>query len=309
MRQWRVGSFSMGLVLVLLGVALLLELLKGYPAAFELAYTWWPAILIVLGLEVLVAGFFNRGEQVRIRYDFLSMLLVLIFFCFSLAAYSLQVSGVFGWLRENIVSRSYTTPVPLEEISLDGIKKIVLTSTAGNLEIRSTTGDTLSVFGQATLFAPTAEEAAELADSGKVQSHRAGDTLFVNIPRLATRESFGPYRSQTLHHTVLIPAGVALEARNDRYSGEVTVVLEHLAAAWSVQTDGSVRVSLDPGLDTTVKGTVEYGEAGFKGNAAWEIIDSEQPGLPAARGRVLLGKGTWPLEITARNGITLNVLP
>ena len=42
MRQWRVGSFSMGLVLVLLGIGLLLYQLKGAPAALDLIFNWWP---------------------------------------------------------------------------------------------------------------------------------------------------------------------------------------------------------------------------------------------------------------------------
>jgi len=52
MRKWRVGTISMGILLVATGILLLLGEIKGISGAM-LILRWWPVILIVLGVEIL----------------------------------------------------------------------------------------------------------------------------------------------------------------------------------------------------------------------------------------------------------------
>lgn len=53
MRQWRAGTFSMGLILVLFGFALLFSTLKGAQGV-KFIVDLWPVALIVLGGEIII---------------------------------------------------------------------------------------------------------------------------------------------------------------------------------------------------------------------------------------------------------------
>src|SRR5690625_7952784 len=75
MRTWRVGSISMGVSLLLLGVLLLLSQFFQVKVT-TIFLTWWPVILIVLGLELLVYLFLSKQENPVIKYDFLSVVFV-----------------------------------------------------------------------------------------------------------------------------------------------------------------------------------------------------------------------------------------
>ena len=68
MRKWRVGTVSMGLMLVATGILLLMSELQGYNGAMMIL-RWWPAILIILGVEVLAYIFLSRDDQPKVKFD------------------------------------------------------------------------------------------------------------------------------------------------------------------------------------------------------------------------------------------------
>lgn len=85
-RVRRVGTLTMGVALILTGVAIGVSLI--WPSFdLTLIFRLCPLILVVLGCEVLVSSF-AKGD-VKLKYDFLSMLV-----CFVLIVASLGVSLV-----------------------------------------------------------------------------------------------------------------------------------------------------------------------------------------------------------------------
>jgi hypothetical protein len=86
MRQWRVGTFSMGILLVSLGFVLLVSQVIGI-SVIDQAIKWWPAILIILGLEVLIHIYTSNQEEPRVKYDVFSIFLVFMIMLFSIAAH------------------------------------------------------------------------------------------------------------------------------------------------------------------------------------------------------------------------------
>lgn len=89
MRKWRVGTFSMGVLLILVGVLLLLGELKGI-SAVKLIFTWWPVVLIILGIEVLVHIYFSGEENPRVRYDGFSIFIIILIIMITLFAYGVR---------------------------------------------------------------------------------------------------------------------------------------------------------------------------------------------------------------------------
>ena len=75
MRQWRVGTLTMGLVLVLSGIGLLYAQFDRAGAVGSLLQ-WWPDIFVLLGIEVLVQNYWKKDEGSGLRYDILSIIIV-----------------------------------------------------------------------------------------------------------------------------------------------------------------------------------------------------------------------------------------
>jgi hypothetical protein len=89
MRQWRVGTISMGILLITIGVLLIFQRVNGISSvAFILR--WWPIVLILIGIEVLTYAYFSKQDSPKIKYDGLSIFIVIILIIFSVGAYTLS---------------------------------------------------------------------------------------------------------------------------------------------------------------------------------------------------------------------------
>lgn len=77
----RVGSITFGIILILLGIALLLQLI--FPAiTYSVILDFWPVTLIVLGLEVLIANM--RSDQTDFQFDGWSILFLFLVLGFTI---------------------------------------------------------------------------------------------------------------------------------------------------------------------------------------------------------------------------------
>ena len=98
MKRWRVGSLSMGIILVASGILLMVSLIIKV-SVLNILLTFWPIILICLGLEILLHLFFKKedGTNVKIKYDVLSVFFIgfvlMISFLFYVASFSVELLG------------------------------------------------------------------------------------------------------------------------------------------------------------------------------------------------------------------------
>ncbi|MGH4139179.1 LiaI-LiaF-like domain-containing protein [Clostridium sp.] len=71
----RVGTFTTGIVLVIFGIMFLLRLIN--PSInYSLIASMWPLVLIILGIEIIVAYIINKEEIMK--YDFGAIILVIM---------------------------------------------------------------------------------------------------------------------------------------------------------------------------------------------------------------------------------------
>lgn len=312
MRQWRVGSFSMGLILVLLGIGLLIDRFSGTPKALELVVTWWPLALILLGIEILAVGFLSRNEQFKIKYDGWSILLTIVLFFFCLGSYALSYSGVLPQIREALSLTEHSCAIPDQETNLAGIKKVVISSREGDLELHSISGEKLTVLGQATIRASSAEAAAELARQARAEIKTVGDTLFIQTNRVPERNNIFMSNYSKSARAIFVPAGISLEVIRPHTGSNTTLSLDSLAASWSVDSGGPVRINLAPDLDLTLSGSVPWSRENLTGNADWEYTSEEDPDNgphQKASGKIKLGEGRWPLVVFSEQSIEANLRP
>lgn len=81
MKTRRVGSLTCGIVLVLVGVLCLVHIF--YPALhYEYILRGWPIILIMIGVELLLANAYH-SENVEIKYDAAAIVLVFLLVIFA----------------------------------------------------------------------------------------------------------------------------------------------------------------------------------------------------------------------------------
>ena len=77
----RVGTFTTGIVLVIFGIMFLIHLI--YPSfSYLRVASLWPVVLVLLGIEIIVACLINKEEL--IKYDFCAIILILMLSFFSM---------------------------------------------------------------------------------------------------------------------------------------------------------------------------------------------------------------------------------
>ena len=92
----RVGTLSAGISLVVFGMLYLLHMV--IPAiTFRLIASLWPAVLILLGIEMILAYIINKED--RMRYDAGSVILILVLAIFSICMAAFQTAMDCHWIR------------------------------------------------------------------------------------------------------------------------------------------------------------------------------------------------------------------
>jgi hypothetical protein len=77
MRQWRMGTLTLGLLLIALGCGFILIKL-GIINSIVQILSWWPLAIILLGIEVLFGGFLFMDERCKLKFDGFSVLAILL---------------------------------------------------------------------------------------------------------------------------------------------------------------------------------------------------------------------------------------
>lgn len=210
MRTWRVGTFSMGASLLILGVTLLISQFSEVNMNHMLI-SWWPFIFIVLGVEVLLYLWLQRAGKERLKYDILSIFFIGILGMVGLTFVVLSQVGVTDYV-ERLLTREYVTmELPEYDQSLkEEIERVVVKSPSeSTLTVETTPSSTLSVFG--TYSGEFDRETGKLtATDDYITTTKKGDTLYVTIKKPAS--GLGPISTHyTMNPTILIPQHVNLE--------------------------------------------------------------------------------------------------
>lgn len=92
MEQRRVGTFTLGICLVVFGVLFLLHLFINN-IDYLLIFHLWPVVLILLGGEILFYAV--KSPDKHYRYDFAAVLIIFLLVCFAMG-----MAGV-DWIITN----------------------------------------------------------------------------------------------------------------------------------------------------------------------------------------------------------------
>jgi len=120
MSQWKVGSITLGLILIASGILVLISNILGV-SFFEQIIIWWPAVLIVLGIEVLISFFLSQEQPSTVHYNGVSIFLIIILIFGMLGMGGLcklinRYPNSFGFLRDAVKSEQR---VPISDHKID----------------------------------------------------------------------------------------------------------------------------------------------------------------------------------------------
>lgn len=254
MRQWRVGTISMGLLLVGAGLGLLAAQYNAQ--VITAAMRWWPLLLVVLGMEVLVYTYLKKNEDGRVRYDIFSIIIILFLVFSGVGLKTAQDVGIARWVQEQLQLSSYTMIVPETQVPIpSSVQRIVLSSEQNaHLEIRSTSVETLLAGGNIVVRARSEEEARQMAERAlKVSTRETGNTLFITL-------------SGGHHIKVNLPSRLELEVNAP--GQKVALTADQVLANYVITGGSNSEVLLPAGADLSITAMNED-PGRISGNLAW----------------------------------------
>ncbi|MFP7299630.1 LiaF transmembrane domain-containing protein [Neobacillus niacini] len=301
MRTWRVGTFSMGASLVFLGLFLFLSRFMGLDLVHVMS-SWWPILLIVLGIEILLYLFFSKQEKPILKYDFVSILFVGLLGTIGILFATLSATGVMGKVEELAAreERSFELPNFTYQID-DSIKRVVLRTASYQTTVEATDEKELSMFG--TYRTETAKREKLIKSSDEyVYANKKGDTLFVNVKTLPNE--VGPFYSRPqVASTILIPKGVELEVISTGAS--LSLNPRGLENNWSIDGASELDVKARENSNLNIEAVNVYGVEGAEG--AWNITKKGDPNQGDRVDAVhQSGEGKYQVTITNTNYVSLN---
>jgi hypothetical protein len=302
MRTWRVGTFSMGASLIFLGLFLFLSRFLGFDLVHVMT-AWWPILLIVLGVEILLYLFFSRQEKPILKYDFVSILFVGLLGMVGILFATLSATGIMGKVEEVVAREEVSFELPDFSYQMDdSIKRVVLRSVGYQTTIEATDEKEVSMFG--TYRTQTTKKKKLLTSADEyVYANQKGDTLFINVKTLPNE--VGPFYShQEIASTILIPKGVKLEVIGN--GNEITLNPRDLENDWSINGASSlnIKVAENSNLNIAALGVSELNGK----DEAWKVTEKVDPNVEGIERNAVYqsGEGTYHINITNTHYVSLD---
>ncbi|MBP1992569.1 hypothetical protein [Paenibacillus eucommiae] len=212
MKRWRVGTFSMGISLVMVGATLLISTWKGLPA-FDILLGWWPIVFIMLGVEILLFIFFSKKEQPVLYYDMFSIMFVGVLCCFCVVFSLVTSSGVMNEIRYSLGSVEKTLDLPdIKEPISQEVKRIVIQANGQVPKIDKMTGRELHLFGSYRTSTYENLEPVVVNQQDVATIRTVGGTMYIAIKELSRRNGINdtyPFATMTL----TLPEDIPFELR------------------------------------------------------------------------------------------------
>lgn len=269
MRTWRVGTFSMGATLIMLGIFLLVSQWFGFDM-IHVMVSWWPIILIVLGGEILLFLIKSKEDKPFLKYDFLSIIFVGLLGTVGIGFAVLQSTGLIDRAEELMSRENKVFDLPELNYSLDqSVSRIVVDTGNYPITVEGITSSEISMFGTYEVFSGKKEQLVAKPED-YVSVLKKGETVYVKIKGASVHyDSFGDRTS--LAATLLVPQHVKLEV-NGNYN-EITVKPRMLMSNWLIDKASNVSVQLQEKSDLLLSATdVQQ----IKGNQEkWKFQDNQ----------------------------------
>ena len=208
MKKWRVGTVSMGLALIFLGVGFLVHQFNP-GLARGLIVNFLPLVLIALGGEILFVQYWARKREAGYGYDFLGMAFAFLVGLVGLGLYSLTAGGFCGDLAAAALTRPQAVAYRREFAPRGRVREVILETGSGwhhPVRVWDADGERITVIVHG--FTRVKDDGESLAPVVLIEE--VGEAVYV---RLRAPYLEFPWGEQVDQAEVMIPPKYRLNAR------------------------------------------------------------------------------------------------
>ena len=245
MKQWRVGTITLGATLILTGFMWIYSQVAGIPI-YDSVLKWWPLILIMLGIEILVFSIIPKNEEVTVRFSGVSIFLLVMLVLF---LGTMQfVSRGFDYFKGHISIESYDNEITKEyEFSKDKLDTIIIRQSVGTVTLSEAPDEVIHI----KVSVKHRKNNADYIEENLDNMFNSTDNKVFNVYSEAILDNNS---ITSIAYTISIPAGMDVEVYNKLGETNISnisgnVVVESFAGAVGLRDiQGNVRVQNKLGL-------------------------------------------------------------
>lgn len=324
MRQWRVGTLSMGTLLIALGAGLIFAQISS-TEVIEVFLKWWPLLFVLLGIEILGQLFLNKNDSIKIKYDIFSVFIIIIIVISGLSVQAFAEIGLTERARVMMDSRNYVLETEPNEIQVNPeIKRLVIELPPCDVQVYTSNDTAVVSYASADVSADSKEKALELLDDIlKCNSHIAGDTMYLSFDLSLYGSEFA-YNSRIIDCTLFVPDRLDVEVKGNK--SDLSMDVRKLMGDWQIQ-DAFVELNLNQDSNVEIN-AVGFDKSQLDGNVSWNISGeskiepdiapyndngqysySEVDDMSRIKGQYKTGDATHRINIIDGERVTINQVP
>lgn len=298
MRQWRVGTLSGGLLLIFTGSALLYAQFNKL-AVIDTALKWWPVMFILLGVEVLVQSYLRQKDNSQVKYDILSIIIILFIVLTGMGIQTFQELGLTDKIRTEISSQTFNIQNS-EQIPWDGtIQKVVFETKGNPINVHSTSGNSIMARASLRVRAQSQNQAQNFVKSLPSFSQEKVD----NILYIHLNSGYGSQGLMGCDYSFVIPNKINVEMQLE--NSPVSLYLDSVNNNWDITGPGSCEIYLPAGSDLVIDALLNN-HVSIQSNLNWNKSNIINPSGNSNNGsnpeglvqmQAVLGKGTYKMNI------------
>lgn len=225
MRQWRVGTLTMGILLITAGIVSMLSQFKGISILASII-KWWPVVLILLGLEIIIFNVFLKEDKARVKFDGFSIFIILLILLFASGASVFQgfIKGNFpkGYFYFSNNSKYRTELNKSLTIDTEGKNNLIVSNNLGNIHIEKSTGNSVEVEAKITVMNNDEEYAKSLQDS--IIKVEKSSSIKIFAESNSSLNAGNRIQNITVNYLIKVPQNLNIEVENKFGKVEVSDV-------------------------------------------------------------------------------------
>ncbi|WP_028393866.1 DUF4097 family beta strand repeat-containing protein [Bacillus cihuensis] len=325
MRNWRIGSITAGILLIVIGLLWLLQSFLSIPFAKILIYSW-PVICIFLGVEILVLHFFRKDQKLGIHW--LSILLLMLIggtslvfsfgnkamaelgFSFQTTSYSIQEE-----LTSSSTIQEVVISLPNEDVIITGtdeqkvtIEGKVNANVKSDKQLKSKVDEQFSMkqIGN-KVYLDWLDSELELNDLTRITGK-----LHISVPKqAAVRVSIGKgsIRIDNIHASATLKTfngDITTNAYTgvlyaQAHGGDIMLTDSVLTGSSIIESfGGDIVWNISQEQPITLDASTKYGE--IKGNLGWKVAALVNESEEKQQATAKLGSGLYSVMLATESG-------
>ncbi|MCD5325469.1 MULTISPECIES: LiaF transmembrane domain-containing protein [Pontibacillus] len=301
MRKWRVGTISMGLALIFLGALLMVGQFTEWDPV-TLTMSWWPFILIVLGVEVLVYIVLSKKEKPVVQYDILSIFFIGVLGTVAIGLYLMTSLGLVNEVKGAMHTDWEEGSLPsFKEKVTEEIDTVILEESYNDLAIETNNARELHIFGT---FRSDFQKSADIEKSDVASVNVVGDKMYIRLLQGASKD--GLYHSRTFYNrTISLPEDVDVEIRGS--IGDINLNTGTITGDWMIDEARSMVLDLPEEANVTVRAESYSEQIGWDVNWDQEetIGGEEEKGEKLYYKEKVFGDGEATIQVNLIDQFTI----